>query len=149
METFTTMMDEQPLIIASLAMSVLPLLLVVLILFARAIQALVVRVRARRAQRAKADEVDNLLLEVDAAPQEPPVPVISPISSEPNLLEPDEDEQEDVLSSAMQELLTSVFDDEEHHKRSEAILSDLRHIDISDLAAACANVARRLKARSA
>jgi len=149
MELFTTMLNEQPLIIASLAMSVLPLLLVILILFTRAIRALILLMRARRAQRAKADEVDDLLLEVDTTAEEPPVPVISPISSSPNLPEPDEDEQEDVLSSAMQELLTSVFDDEERHKRSEAILSDLRHIAMSDLAAACANVAHQLKARSA
>lgn len=151
MELLTMMIEDQPLIAASLGLAVLPLILVVIMILAKAVKSFIAAILRMKTGRTGVDmnnAVEDAELPADDVQEAAPVPVvISPVATTLSAAESEVDE-EDVISSAMQDLLNSVFDGEESRKRSDAILSDLKHINMRDLAMDCANVAHQARARS-
>lgn len=122
------MIIQQKMIMLSLAVALLPLFIAV---------ALVIYNRLK--QRGKSLMQENVMQEEPIfVPQPAPVTVKTPATPVP------EKTEEPVVSSAMQDLLSSVFTDEEANARYQVLLADSGGISASDVLALCRQIAAQL-----
>lgn len=143
---------NQPLIVASLAISLLPLLLVALILLTRILKGVIRALRAiklprmrrtRARARAYSDTDDTLadeMLDLAAFAR----PMDDEIPPEQSGETPTAEAQPDATPPAVQSILSSVFAGDEQSDAYAVLLEDAQPIDIDDLALMADDVARGL-----
>jgi hypothetical protein len=150
---------NQKIIVISIAMAMLPLLVAILL-------ALVSNLRqfnlARKAHRkhATAQRVSDLLVDTPAST---PVPVVPLSGSEPKRPEDapqpqaaggeqqteGQQETENAIPSAMQDILSSVFADDETLDQFDVLLEGTDRVEVSQLLIMCNQIEGQLRAASA
>lgn len=152
---------EKQIVVMSIGFALIPLLLAVLLVAGRRLRRVIAAYKQRRAeatllkaaqqeeqrqrkqQRASARQVVTLEEEVA-------VPVV-PKAKSPVQEVPQEEAQkeEETLSPEMQDILSSVFGDEESSAQYEILLADLGDVEIDDLLVLCNEVAGQLQVEPA
>jgi len=161
---------QQQLILISLGMVLLPLSIAVLMITLKAVRSIfayrrtmAVKRRQHKTERAEQDRatamVSDLVDEDDVFTDEDDLPVtdavIHQVKAEdtPEEIAPDEasenKEQSDAPTGAMQDILNSVFVDDEANERFEVLLRDAQDISATDLAMFARRIADELDTRVA